>query len=525
MSRFFVFFLAFCNIFTLFAQQQGKKIAYQADWQFHDEDYLPGVNRLIGNVVFTHENTIGYADSAYYYADENRMVAFGKPVKFFVNDTVTLYGNRARYDGNTKISTISKNVILKDNTSTLYTDSLIYNNNSGTGYYVTGGKMISKEDTLTSKVGRYNTNSNMAHFRRDVVLVNPTYTMTCDSFNYHTGTEVVYFLCRTHLVSEDNDIFTNSGWYDTRHNYSQLIDSVKIINKNQELTADSAYYDKNLAFGIVKENVTLIDTVQSFIVKGNYGEYLEKGGWTWITDSALLIMIDKEQKDSLFLHADTLKMYFDSIQNPQLMLAYFHVKFFGNDLQGACDSMSYDVIDSVGMMYYNPVLWNAENQLFGDTIQFLILDSITSQLKLLKDAFIVSDMYDEVEFNQVKGKNIIGFIRNRELKQVDVLQNVELIYYVMDDDSLLIGINRMETNEMRMFLINKQIEELRFYDYPDGKFWADNELPMSDRLLKDFRWLDAYRPKQIEDIFHTPIPRNKEAINPEKLESEEKNEE
>jgi len=509
MSRYFLFFLVFCNFFTLFAQQQGKIITFRAEKLYRDEEYLPGVDRLIGNVVFTHENTVGYADSAYYYVEDNRMIAFGKPVTFFINDTVTLYGNRAIYDGNTKISTVSRKVILKDNTSILYTDSLIYNSNSGIAFYVTGGKMISKEDTLTSRYGRYNTHDNFAHFRRNVVLTNPTYKMTCDSFNYHTSTEIVYFLCRTHLVSDENDIFTNSGWYDTRNNYSQLIDSVKIINKDQELTADSAYYDKNIAFGIVKNNITLLDTARGYIVKGNYGEYLEKGGLTWITDSALLIMIDKEKNDSLFLHGDTLKMYFDSVQNPQLMLAYFHVKFFNKDFQGACDSISYNVIDSVGMMYYNPVLWNKENQLFGDTIRFSIIDSITSQMELLTNAFIIADVYDEVEFNQVKGKNIIGFIRERELKQVNVLNNVEVLYYVMDDDTLLIGINRMETNEMKMFLENNEIEELRFYDYPDGKFWADCELPMSDRLLKDFRWLDAYRPKQIDDIYVNPVPREK----------------
>jgi lipopolysaccharide export system protein LptA len=509
MTRLFVFFLAFCNLLTLFAQQQGKKIAFSADYQYYDEDFMPGVNRLIGNVIFTQENTIGYADSAYYYEADNKMVAFGKPVKIFVNDTVTLFGNRAIYDGMHKISTISRRVVLKDNTSTLYTDSLIYDTNEGVGYYVTGGKMISKEDTLTSKIGRYNTHTNIANFRKEVVLINPTYIMTCDSFNYNTNTEIVYFLCRTHLVSEENNIFTNSGWYDTRNNYSHLMDSVKLINKDQELTADTAYYDKNSGFGIAQSNVTIIDTTRNFIIKGEYGEYYEHGGLSWITDSALFIMIDKEKNDSLYLHADTLKMLFDSAQNPQLMLAYFHVKFFSKDYQGACDSMIYNVEDSLGYMYYNPVIWSGKNQLYGDTIKFSVVDSVLTLLELQKDAFVIVDVYDEVEFNQVKGKNIIGFVRNSELKQVNVINNVELIYYVMDEDTLLIGINRMETNEMKIFLENNEIEELRFYDYPDGKLWSDKELPMSDRKLKDFRWLDAYRPKEIADIFINPIPREK----------------
>jgi hypothetical protein len=85
----------------------------------------------------------------------------------------------------------------------------------------------------------------------------------------------------------------------------------------------------------------------------------------------------------------------------------------------------------------------------------------------------------------------------------------------MDEDTLLIGINRMETTEMKLFLKNNEIEELRFYDYPDGKFWSDKELPIGDRKLKDFRWLDIYRPKEIADIFVNPIPRKKEVKNEE----------
>ena len=187
MYRYLAVFLVFCNVLSLWAQQ-GKTIVFEAEWQFHDEEYLPDVDRLIGNVVFTHENTIGYADSAYYYINENKMVAFGQPVIIFANDSVTLYGNRAMYNGNSKISTVSRDVILQDKTSTLYTDSLIYHTATGIGYYVTGGKMISKEDTLTSIIGTYNTKNKLALFKNDVTLNNPTYIMTCDSFRYNTAT-------------------------------------------------------------------------------------------------------------------------------------------------------------------------------------------------------------------------------------------------------------------------------------------------------------------------------------------------
>jgi len=480
-------------------------------WTSGDSTPVGGLGAQTHNLTFTPTNTTAFRVTR-------------KDIVITVRQAALTIGSATHtkvYDGNTKISTISQNVILRDNASTLYTNMLIYSTETGIGHYNTGGKMISNEDTLVSRIGIYNTHTNIAQFKRNVVLTNPTYVMTCDSFNYNTNTETVYFLCRTHLVSDENDIFTHSGWYDTRRDFSHLYDSVKMINKAQTLTADTVYYDKNLGFGIVKDNVTLVDTTRDFIVQGHYGEYLENEGWTWITDRALLILIDREKPDSLYLHADTLKMHFDTAQNPQLMLAFYHVKFFNKDLQGACDSMSYNVIDSIGMMFYNPVLWTGKNQLSGDTIRFSVIDSVTQKLELLQNAFIVSDVFDEVEFNQVKGKIIIGFIRDRQLYQVNVIHNVELIYYVMDEDTLLIGVNRMETNEMKMFLQDNEIEELRFYEYPDGKLWADKELPMTDRLLRDFRWLDTFRPKEIADIFINPIPREKRKSEKEDPEKEE----
>ena len=138
-------------IFSIFlfsivsAQEQQKKISFQAEWQLHDEELLPGVDRFIGNVVFQHENTIGYCDSAYHYLNEDYLLAFGNPVRIFVNDSVRLYGEFLNYNSNTKISAIFRNVKLQDNTSALYCDSLVYDNNLSEAYFLTGGTMINRK--------------------------------------------------------------------------------------------------------------------------------------------------------------------------------------------------------------------------------------------------------------------------------------------------------------------------------------------------------------------------------------------
>ena len=126
--RWFVVLLVAC-LLTVCGEsyaQSNRKINTRADLLEYDENWLPGAQRLLGHVVFQHENTIGYCDSAYYYEDENYLIAFGKPVKIHIGDSVQLYGKKAYYSGNDRTASIARNVEMVHGTAHLYSDSLIY---------------------------------------------------------------------------------------------------------------------------------------------------------------------------------------------------------------------------------------------------------------------------------------------------------------------------------------------------------------------------------------------------------------
>ena len=504
--RFFLLAFLFFT-FTVSAQQESKKVKFRADLLNYDEDLLPGVDRFIGNVVFTHGEVVGYCDSAYFYQSQNYVEGFGKKIKIHINDSVTLYGQYMTYDGNLKITTISRNVILEDGNAALYTDSLTYLIDKEHAYYLSGGRMVNEDNVLTSKIGNYYTNIDVIVLQDSVKLVNNSYLMDCDSLSYNTNSEIVTFISRTHLLSDENTIYTNAGWYDTKIDITQLIDSVELYNNTQYLTGDSIYYDKNLRYGQGRSNIKLVDTEKGYVLTGNYIEHYETGGFSTATDSAMLILIDDD--DSLYMHADTLKVLFDTLQEPQLMLGFNKVKFFREDMQGACDSIAIHVPDSVLLMYYNPVIWTGDNQLTADTIRFNMIDSNKIEIYLLKSGFIVSSVFQNTEFNQIKGVNITGYVINKELTRVDVIGNAECLYYIQEEDSSLIGVNSSATSEMRIDLKNNEISSISFYNDPDGTISPDELVSPADRQLKDFRWLIEYRALRPDDIFCKPISRFK----------------
>lgn len=486
--------------------QGNRKILYRADMGYYDEEAFPGAQRLIGHVKFKQDNIVGYCDSAYLYEADNYIIAFGNPVRFVISDSVRLYGQRSTYDGDIRQASISGLVRLENGKSYLLTDSLFYDLNIDCGYYNTGGQIFNEDDTLTSVIGKYYTNTDDAYLHDDVLLRSSSYTMNCDSLRYNASSKVAYFISPTHLVSDENTIFAEQGLYNTQADISILHGNVQLIGEKQQLYADSLYYDKVLKFGRAWDNASFIDTANHLIVKGNYLEHHENGGTSIATDSNLLIYID-DNNDTLFLHCDTLKVDFDTASNPTLVRAYFHTKFQHKNLQGACDSMSYNVTDSLLMMYYNPVFWSENYQLSGDTVRFCIIDSIHSTIELCKSGFIVGGLFEDTEFNQIKGLKIKGFMEDKNLQRVDIIGNAECVYYIQEEDSTLIGVNTSITSEMRIYLDSNHIRQIRYFDAPNGQVHPDEQLKDEDRKLQGFRWLDIYRPRKPEDLYVMPIPR------------------
>ena len=489
--------------------QGNRKILYRADMGYYDENTLPGAQRLIGNVKFAQDNVVGYCDSAYLYEADNFIITFGNPVRFVISDSIKLFGMRATYDGEIRQASIAENVRLVKGKSYLLSDSLFYDLNTDCGYYTTGGRIFNGEDTLTSRIGKYYTNTDDAYLHGDVLLRSSRYKMDCDSLRYNAGSKIAYFISPTHLVNEENVIYTDRGLYNTNTDISILHGNVRLLGEKQQLFADSLYYDQNLRFGKAWYNATYIDSSNHVILKGNYIEHHEKGGTSIATDSNLLIYIDENQ-DTLFLHCDTLFVDFDTASNPTLVRAFFHTKFCHKDIQGACDSMVYNVEDSLLMMYYNPVFWSDNYQLSGDTVRFTILDSVHSTIELCKSGFIVGGLFGDSEFNQIKGLNIVGHLENRNLQRVDIVGNAECVYYIQEEDSSLVGINTSITSEMRIYLDSNHIQQIRYFDSPNGQVHPDDKLEAKDRKLQGFRWLDIYRARKPEELFVMPVPRKEE---------------
>ena len=492
----------FLNGFLIksYSQKPAKVKLIRANDLKYDKTLGDKAQRLIGDVILKQDSTYLYCDSAYFYEEINSFDGFGN-VHIKASDTLNIYSQLLYYDGNTRIAELHNNVRLEDPRATLYTEHLWYNRLTKIAYYTTGGKIIDTINILTSIKGYYYTDLSEAYFRDSVILENPKYVMNTDTMLYNTVSEISYFFGPTTITSDENFIYCENGWYDSQNDKSLFKKNSYIITGEQILKGDSLFYDRETDYGLAYGNVSLKDTVQNMIIKGEYGEFKKQKGFSYVTDSALAIMID--ENDSLFLHSDTLWINFDSAQNVESLFGYYRTKFFRKDMQGMCDSLVYNFADSTIFLFKNPVLWSEKSQLTADSIRLALSNNQIDSLVLINSAFIISmdDTISRSTFNQIKGKIMTSYFRDNELYRINVTGNSETIYFVREEDGGLIGINKTVSSNMQIFLENNEILTITYINDPDAHLYPEEELTKEELFLKNFKWIEDRRPVKKEDIF------------------------
>lgn len=472
------------------------------------------------NVILIHDETIFHCDSARLNKTMNMFNAFGN-IYALMKDSVQLYGDRLIYNGNTKIVEIFNNVKLIDDSATLTTDYLIYNRLSKIGIYNTGGKIVDSTNVLESKIGHFYTDTDEYYFQDSVVVTNDDYVIRTDTLYYNSKTNIVHFYGPTTLTSEKDFMFALSGWSDTKKKITSLKNKALLRHDKRILKGDSIYYDELNDYGLVFNNGSMLDPEKEIIIKGHYLDYkYSNKNYAYALDSSLAILYNNE--DSLFLHADTLKIQFNDKDETERLFAYYNAKFYKKDMQGVCDSLIYEMMDSTIKMLQNPIVWSEGNQLTADSMFIFISNNKPDSLNLIGSAFISSE--DTLQaFNQISGRNIYAFFKESKLSKVNVNGNSETVYYIRDDDSKeIIGINKAVSSNMVIRFKNQEINNILYVGHPKATMYPESTLPMSDRSLSGFSWHSTKRPKSRDDIYSSnpQMPRSNPEAKNEKSEIE-----
>jgi len=268
MRHLILFFLFFLFVFSAFSQKAKRIEILNANSIEFDRKIRRDVKRLLGDVQFKQGNALMFCDSAYLNTETNSFEAFSN-VHIKQGDSLNLYGDYLNYNGNTKLAQIRRNVKMLHGNSVLTTEFLDFDRVKNVAYYYNGGTIIDSINHLTSDRGYYYVVTKDYYAVDSVKLLNVDYIMNTDSLKYNITSNISYFYGSTTIISDSNFIYCENGWYNTQTNISQYNKNAYLKTKEKKLSGDSLFYDRNLAYGEAFRNVSLIDTIEHWILSGD----------------------------------------------------------------------------------------------------------------------------------------------------------------------------------------------------------------------------------------------------------------
>lgn len=596
---------------------------------------------LRGDVRFRQDSAYMYCDSAYFYESTNSMEAFSN-VRMVQGDTLFLWCDSMSYNGNDLFAQLYDHVKLMHKTTVLTTDYLTYDRGIAEAHYPYSGVIKTPDNHLKSDLGWYYPDTEEAIFRENVELRNydfskmenppaypdihskdysPRATLYSDTLYYYFQISDAYMMGPSRIVTDTATVYSTLGTFNTKQQRSRLYNRSYVVSPGRYAIADSLWYDGTNGIGDGWGDIVMVDSIQKMKLTGEYMHYIDDPQSIMVTIKALAV--DYSDKDTLYLHADTLRAYtiikadtirhlsFDSIRTPEIRIdtlwekpvvadsvavdsvavdsvavdsvaadsiasvialpdsiatdsimplvqdslttdsqprytirrdtienlkidtlvsleikadttrfmdAYYGVRYFRTDMQGVCDSLHYSVRDSLAKFIGNPVMWNEQYQITGDTIHaYMNQDKQIKRAEIHNAAFLVQekDTFTMHEigprkkithtltraYDQIKGKDLVCLFDSAKIKQMDMSGNVQVIYYPVESDGSMTGLNQVVGNYLSVWFANQKMDKLKIWPNPVGSLTPIPLVQPDITHLEGFRWMDYLRPRNKNDVF------------------------
>lgn len=464
------------------------------------------ITKFIGSVRLRHSDMFMSCDSLLQYQDSNYVKAYGHIyIEQIEVDTMKLWGDYMLYDMSTSVAKIRGNVIMKDALMTVETNHLDYDADKKIGNYFNGGVVTdTANNKITSIKGYYYQSEDKVSFRRKVRVHTKEYRMHTDTLDYNMFNKQINVLGPTWIYGENRKIYTELGWYNAITAHSELYKNNKIYYDEHKAQADTIIVDSVTSTAFMKRNIRIKDSINNIMVEGNKGWVFKDRNLAFITDRALLTMIG--DKDSLYVRGDTISFSKDSLDR-DILRTYRNTRFYNKDLSGVCDSMNFYSKDSIIKLYGKPIVWAGINQMTAVRIDLEIVNNNVDKFVLDKNAMIISKI-DSLSFNQIKGNNIKGYMKNRDIHKVFVDGSAETIYYP-DDKGIIIALHRAAASQITIGLSKRKVMSISYTGKTDGDMKPIIMVKPEERKLRGFIWKIDVKPNSKQDLFLKPISKGR----------------
>lgn len=469
----------------------SEKVYYNKRTQTH---------RLVGTVNFTYQGNTMYCDSAHYREYQKVVWAYGRV--HIAKDDIHIYCDSLKYVGATKTAQLWGNVRIRDNTYKFASDSVEYNANTGRAVYRRNGRIENSvnNEIITSRIGYFYPSTGSYFFSGNVVYLKNDLRMTTDTLQFAYEKQTTYFHGPTTIKNDSVQVYCGGGYYLVNKDEGQLTKNVKIYQPERTILCDTAYYKERNQDFTAKGHVFIDEKNEHIQLTGNYFNTRNDKPVSLLRGNAMVV--ESRQKDSLIIQANSIRML-ENDENHRTIFASPNVRIFSPQIQAISDSAMYQSKEGLVHLYKQPIVWSKNAELKGDTVRMVLKDSLVEQVVVSGNASTIIAVDTGKYYNQLSGKRIVSYVNDNEISKAEVKGNAWTIYYPIEEveeDSVIvrkrIGMNRLFSSDLVVFLKEGEVDRITYLDKPDGIFFPMDKIDEKEKLIKNFSWNPGKRPKR-----------------------------
>ncbi|MFM2360202.1 MAG: export transporter periplasmic protein LptC [Bacteroidota bacterium] len=429
-----------------------------------------------------------------------------------VNGKTTLTSKEGIYFADTRDVFFKRDVHLTDPKYRISSDSLRYNTEFQQVEFITDTYIKTKEGSeIFTRTGNYDLKNGKAFFGNRTVFKDSsgtTYTADNSAIDEASGSAqlegnaVIRDSVNGYMIT-GNQVFLN------RKTNSFLATRKPVLifkgdgNDSTFIAADTLYSGIITRDSLGKMQQKVTDTLKTeTVVSGD--SVLHRVDSTVsvttgiansinTTNDSVKTTTTKVVKDSMAIRADTADIRF--------FQAFRNVRIFNDSLQAVCDSLYYSSLDSVFRMYRDPLVFSKASQIMGDTIHLFTKNKKADRIYVFDKGMIINKLNHQM-FNQMGGRTLNGYFKDGELDYMRIKGfPAESVFYPMDDDSAITGMNRCHGDVIDIYFENRTVKKVKFINEVDGILFPISQIPPDQKELKGFIWLDKRRPKNKLELF------------------------
>ena len=422
------------------------------------------------------------ADTIHYKTDENVATLFGNIHTWHTDGY--LRANRGRYERENEYFHFSRSVYLQSEHQEIWADTLNYDRNTGSGTLFGNIQVLDTTQSiiLLGDEGHFRNEPQRVLFTRNPVFI----TYSEDEENvidtlFFRGDTLLLVTLPKYEVDHAEIAAAN-----TRLRYlTQPLSPSDTLPKVEAVVPSALRARPSVPDSLARDTIPHIrDSIPH--IRDSILHTLDS-----IPPPPLL--------DTLSIPPPTDSLPPQDSTSIRFISAWKNVRMYRNNGQGVCDSLVYNSLDSTARLYKEPVLWNEKNQFSADSIQFFFQNNQISRADLFSSAFIISQEDDPMLYNQIKGKDMIGYFRENDIYRFDVKGAVEAIFCIREDN-LITSLNKKESDELYVTIKDREVQRLSYWKNISSVVYPLYSMTDSDQRLVNFKWRVEERPKDRFDI-------------------------